>query len=321
MPQSDFTFGEALDGAKGCAGTEWTHRDDANGRPVVEYICTAKLSSNLVEAVRKENADKLKTLTGRLDERWQSVLEAIKQHQSTLVQAQADARARNGGQLQELDAQLQAAQGRLNQALARTSEEYIGPVRNGYTPTLLAEGERRKQVFVIQVQQQIEGIQRQREAIEKELNDPAEAGRQFALGQYRSTAEYQRTLDGMLAWKDRYYAAMSDAEVRELKKAEEFLSGAKERKLQMKVTFLVRKKSPVEVGAAQWVYDGKDDGAVNTTYLAAVLLDPKRMQEVLESGWKSRLKSEINGFDYEQSFPIVCSEKLVDGCELRKPAS
>lgn len=321
LPQSDFTFGEALDDAKGCKATEWTHRDDDNGRPIVEYTCTTELSSAMVETARKENVAKLKAVTEQLDQRWQGLIETIKHRQNSVAQSHVQARAAIDGQLNEVNARLQAAQEQLNQALGKSPEQYIGPVRNGYTPTLLAEGERRKQTFVQQLQQQIEVIQKQKEAIEKTRDDPTKVAQQLASPQYRGIAEYQRTLDGMLAWKDRYYAAMSEIEARELKKAEEFLLAAKDRKLQMKVTFLVKNKSPVELRSATWVYDGKEDGSVNTAYLAAVLLDPKRMQEVIDSGWKSRLRPEISSFDIEMAFPIICDEKLIDGCELRKPAS
>lgn len=321
IPQSGFTFGEAMDDAKGCKATEWMRRDDENGRPVVEYACTAELSSNLIEIAKKENVDKLTSFTGRLDQRWQGLVETIKQRQNSLAQAQLQARGEIDRSLNEVSTRLQTAQEQLKQALDKSPEQYIGPVRNGYTPTLLAEGERRKQTSVQQLQQQIEGIQKQREAIEKVRDDPTRVERQLAITQYRSAAEYQRTLDGMLAWKDRYYAAMNETEAKELKKAEDFLSVAKDRKLQMKVTFLVKSKSPVELRSASWVYDGKEDGALNTAYLAAVLLDPKRMQEVVNDGWKSRLRPEISIFDLEMAFPIICDEKLIDGCELRKPAS
>lgn len=322
LPQSDFTFGEALDdSAKGCKATEWTHRDDDNGRPMVEYICTTELSSTLVETARKENVDKLKSFTARLDQRWQGFVETIKQRQNSVAQAQLQARGEVDRSLNEVSTRLQVAQEQLKQALEKSPEQYVGPVRNGYTPTLLAEGERRKQTSVQQLQRQIEGIQKQRETFEKVRDAPTGVERQLAMTQYRSAAEYQRTLDGVLAWKDRYYAAMKEIEAKELKKAEDFLSVAKDRKLQMKVTFLVKNKSPVELRSASWIYDGKEDGAVNTAYLAAVLLDPKRMQEVVNDGWKSRLRPEISIFDLEMVFPIACDEKLIDGCELRKPAS
>ena len=321
IPQSDFTFGEALDDAKGCKSTEWTSRDDENGRPIVEYTCTAELSSKLIEIARKENTDKVTALTKRLEQGWQSAVESTKQYQSTLVQANEQARAHNDDQLNQINAQLQTAQERLSKAQAMTPEQYVGPVRNGYTPTLLADGERRKQEFLKEVQLQLDGVQRQKEATEKARNDPAEAGRQFSLAQYRTAAEYQATLDGMLAWKDRYYAAMSEAEAREMKKAEEYVSAAKGSKLQMKVIFIVKNKSPVELVTAKWVRDGKDDGTVNAAYLGAVLLDPKRMQEVLDNAQKARLSQQTNLIDFEKAFPIECDAKLVDGCELKKSSS
>ena len=62
ISQSDFTYGEALDDAKGCKSTEWNRHDDGNGRPVVEYTCTAEMSSKLIENAKAENIVRVKEM-------------------------------------------------------------------------------------------------------------------------------------------------------------------------------------------------------------------------------------------------------------------
>lgn len=319
--QSDFTYGEILDDARGCKSTDWDHHDDANGRSVVEYTCTAELSSSLIESAQKDNIDRVKALSKDLDEGWQQAFATIQKRKDYVAQAVTEARVNNEAKLKEAIGQQQAAQERLNRALASSPESYITRGPNGYSPAMLEDGRQRMQAAIVQEKLQVEAAQRQIEAIEKAQNDPADAGRQFALDQYRSVSEYQTMLDGMLSWKDRYYAAMNAAEASGMKRASEFLSAAKDRKLQMKITFLVNKKSPVGLQSATWVYDGQDDGGVNMVYLAAILLDPKRMQEVLGTEQRSRLKLEINSYERLQSFPIACGVKIPSGCELRQPAS
>jgi hypothetical protein len=77
----------------------------------------------------------------------------------------------------------------------------------------------------------------------------------------------------------------------------------------------------VDVQSATWIDGGKESKPVNNVYLAAALMDPKRLQEVLVGEQRSRLKFGVNNYEHHKSFPIECGEKIPTGCELRKHAS
>lgn len=321
IAQSDFTFGETLDNAKGCKTTEWDHRDES-GRSIVQYTCTAAMPLTLVERAGKENINSIKALIKAFDEDWQLSLKTLEERKNYVSGAIVQARTNNEAKLNEGNAQLREAQERLSRALASSPESYIGHGPSGYTPQLIEMGKERMQLDILKAKREVEAVQRRIEATEAAQNAPTDAAQQSSLlGQYRSPSEYQVMIDGMLSWKDRYYAAINESEAREIKKAEEFLIAAKDRTLQMKITFLVRKKFPVQIQSATWNYDGKEYGAVNSIYLAAVLLDPKRMQELIEGAQRSHLKLEIDSLKLEKSFPIACGEKILTGCELRKVTS
>lgn len=319
MRQSDFTYGEVLDDAKGCKSTEWNHHDDENGRAVVEYTCTAQIASKLIENAETDNIARVKDLTKAYDISWKQTFESLERRKNDIAEAVVQARANNAAKLKEVNDELQEAQEKLNLTLASSPETYASRGFSGYTPQLLEIGKRDRESAIWQAKLRVEAAQKRIETTKQAQSNP-EAEHQFAPGQYRSASDYQSMLDGMLSWKERYYTAAKELETRELKKAEEFLPAAKDRKLQMKITFLVNKKFPVAVQSGKWIYDGKDDGTVDVVYLAAILLDPKRMQEVLEMALKSRLKFEVDSNKLFAAFPIECSEQIPTGCELRKPA-
>lgn len=317
VSQSDYTFGEIFDQAKGCKTTEWESQEE-NGRAVVRYTCTVDTPQALVDLAERDNTNKVKALSKSLDDGWARTIKNLESRKQTVLGAAAQAKKNNEAKLSEGTSQLQSAQAKLNQALASAPQNYIGHGRSGYTPQLLAEGRERKQLAIDRAEREV-GMAQRRIAEAAELqNDPSAAHNQFSSqrGQ-RSAEEYKQMIDGMLSWKDRYYAAIAELEAREMNHAQEFLKTAKDRQLQMKVTFLVRKKSPVDIGSATWTYDGQDAGPVNLMFLGASLLNPKDFEEVLGLARKARLKREIDSRAAINSFPIVCNENIPAGCELR----
>ncbi|MDI1237209.1 MAG: hypothetical protein PSV26_06975 [Polaromonas sp.] len=318
ISQSDYTFGEIFDNAKGCKTTEWASQEE-NGRSVVRYTCTVDTPQAMVDFAERDNTNKVKALSKSLDDGWQRTLKNLESRKETVLGAAAQARKYNDAKLSEGHSQLQAAQAKLNEAMASTPQNYIGYGASGYTPQLLATGRERKQLAIDRAQREVGVAQRRIAEATENQNDPGYAHNQFSSqrGQ-RSAEEYQQMIDGMLSWRDRYYAAIADLEAREMSRAQEFLKTAKGRQLQMKVTFLVRKKSPVDIGSATWSFDGQDAGPVNLIFLGASLLNPKTLEEVLSLARKARLKHEIDSRAATNSFPIACGETIPTGCELKE---
>lgn len=317
ISQSDYTFGEVFDKAKGCKTTEWDSQEE-NGRAVVRYTCTVDTPQALVEFAERDNTNRVKALSKSLDDGWQKSLKSLQSRKETVLGAAVQAKKNNDAKLSEGNSQLQAAQAKLNQALASVPQNYIGHGRSGYTPQLLAEGRERKQLAIDRAEREVAVAQRRIAEAAEFQNVPSAVNNQFSSQtNSRSADEYQQMIDGMLPWKDRYYAAIGELEAREMDRAAEFLRAAKERPLQMKIAFVVRKKSPVDIQSASWAYDGKDAGPVNLIFLGASLLNPKRFEEVLSLARKARLRYEIDSREAHKSFPIICGESIAGGCELR----
>ncbi len=187
-----------------------------------------------------------------------------------------------------------------------------------YTPQLLAMGRERKQLAIDRAEREVAVAQRRiADAVEFQ-NDPNAANNQFSSqrGQ-RSAEEYQQLIDGMLSWKDRYYAAIAELEAREMSRAQELLKAELDKKLQMKVSFLVNKKFSVAPQTANWIYEGRQPEPVNLIYFAAALLDPKRLQEAMMVKRRNQLTFYPDSAKVLEAFPITCGEKVSAGCELR----
>ena len=317
IPQSDFTFGEALDDAKGCKSTAWSHRDDSNGRPVVEYTCTVEISSAQVEQAKKENADRIKAMSKMFETVWTDALTTIAQHKQNVEQSALRDRAEAQARLEEVRARRQYLQQMMNvlagkQAKA-AAEQAEGKRANPYA-NLRIEGD------ITSTKSAIALADAQIARAENARDNPVAASSSGGNPE-KGVADYEHMTQGMLAWKERYFAAVADKEAAETRRANEFIASARDRKLQMKMTFQVNKKSPVELRSATWVSDDQVEAAVNPALVAVVLLDPKRMQQVVDEAVKSRLKLPMSNSDALESFPIVCGYKVPEGCALRKSAS
>lgn len=317
ISQSDYTFGEIFDKAKGCKTTEWDSQEE-NARAVVRYTCTVDTPQAMVDVAERDNTNRVKALSKSLDDGWNRTLKDLESRKQNVLGAAAQARKNNEAKLSEGTSQLQSAQAKLNQALASAPQNYIGHGRSGYTPQLLAEGRERRQLAIDRAEREVGIAQRRIAEATENQNDPGYASNQFSSQRgNRSAEEYQQMIDSMLSWKDRYYAAIAEFEAREMSRAQEFMRAARDRQLQMKVAFVVRKKSPVDIQSATWSYDGQSAEPVNLIFLGASLLNPKSFEEVLGLARKARLKREIDSRAAINSFPIVCNENIPAGCELR----
>lgn len=317
VPHSDFTFGEALDDAKGCKSTEWTHRDDDNGRSVVEYTCTAEITSAQVEQARKETTDRIKALSKTFDTIWTDALTTLAQQKQDVEQNAMRDRGQAEARVEEAKARRQYLQQMVDTLTARLEKAGAEQLDGKRAPPFVA---RRLEADIESTKAAIAGADVQVAAAEKARDNPV-AAPSLGANPYKSVGEYDHMTQGMLAWKDRYYAAIAEKESTEMKRADDFIAAAKGRKLQLKISFQVNKKSPVELRSAKWVSDDKVETAVNSSYVAAVLLDPKRMQQVVDDAVKSRLKLPSSNFEAMETFPIVCGHTVPEGCALRKSAS
>ena len=79
LARSDFTFGEALDDAKGCKDTAWERQDDANGRPVVIYTCTAEAFDDIAQEAKKKALADLDTASQERANVYPEMITALRQ--------------------------------------------------------------------------------------------------------------------------------------------------------------------------------------------------------------------------------------------------
>lgn len=207
----------------------------------------------------------------------------------------------------------------------RSMANDVGEIRRVLNSFLqMIEGRERMQTAINVAQREVGVARRNLDEAQAEAEAGVErdsAYRPPTLGQGLSAPEYQAMIDGMLSWKDRYYAALNELEAREMKLAEEFVTAAKASKLQMRIKFLVRKTSPVEVQGATWIDGGKEFKPVSPIYVAAALVDHSRLQEILVGEQASRLRLQVIKNEHYKSLPIECGEKIPTGCELKKEAS
>lgn len=321
--RSNYTFGELLDSPKACASIDWDHHEDNAGR-VVQYTCTVDIPQAMIDAAAQDNAKRIKESTKELGKHWQDTLEKVQQRKEDVAQAVMREGTQKASRIKQGQGALQEAQTRLDRTLASSPQQYIGHGPSGYTPQLLAEGRERMQTAINVAQREVGVARRNLDEAQAEAEAGVErdsAYRPPTLGQGRSAPEYQAMIDGMLSWKDRYYAALNELEAREMKLAEEFVTAAKASKLQMRIKFLVRKTSPVEVQGATWIDGGKEFKPVSPIYVAAALVDHNRLQEILVGEQASRLRFQVIKNEHYKSLPIECGEKIPTGCELKKEAS
>ncbi|MFM9925456.1 hypothetical protein VLK31_20875 [Variovorax sp. H27-G14] len=317
VPQSDFTFGEALDDAKGCESTAWSHRDDDNGRSVVEYTCTAEITSAQVDRARADNTHRIKALSKTFDTIWTDALATLAQHKQTVEQGAARDRSEAQARVDDAKARRQYLQQMIDTLSAEHEKASAEQPDGKRAPPYVA---RRLEADIASTKSAIATSDVLVAAAEKARDNPV-AAPSLGANPYKSVAEYEHMTQGMLAWKERYYTAVAEKEATGMKRADEFIARAKGQKLQLKITFQVNKKSPVELRSAKWVSDAQMETAVNSSYVAAVLLDPKRMQQLVDEAVKSRLQLPSNNFEAMETFPIVCGHTVSEGCAPRKDAS
>ncbi len=318
VAQSDYTFGEVFDEAKGCKSTSWESREE-NGRALVQYSCIVDTPQALVDVAEQRAAASVKAISKLLDDRWKRSLNEMEKRKDSIAGAIVQGRANNELKLRDGNVQLKAAQEKLNQALASSPQEYIGHGRSGYTPQLITMGKERRQLAIERAEREFALVEHRLATVVAAQSDPNDTNRQYPhLSQQPSAEDYQKMIDGMVSWKERYHAAIEEMEVRELKRAEDFLKAERDKKLEMNVSFLVSKKFPVAPQTATWTYDGRPPESVNLISFVAALLDPKALQEVMMVARRNRLAFYPETSKVLEAFPITCGEKIPTGCEVKQ---
>lgn len=316
-PNGEMTYGELFEQSKDCTGGQWEHRGESGG-VLVTYTCNLEPSAALIESVRKGATARVKSLTKYFNDEWQRSLAALQRGkedaEKTVIQAGTQKQVR----ITQAQSHLQEAQNKLNQALASSPQQYLGISLKGHTPGVLALGREHRLAYIESTKKEVDIAQQKLLDAEAGM-EPDTANRNPGLKQTHSAAEYQELIDGMQSWRSRYDAAVVEAEARELNRAEAYLSAAKDQKLKLSISLLVKKQSVVPV-SAKWTNNGKDDGTINL-YTDGLLQAPWRMHEILEGVLKSRLSYVVDRNKSYASFPIQCGKEIPTGCELKKPAS
>ena len=318
MRQSDFTYGEVFDEAKGCKSTAWKASDDADGRKVVEYTCSAALSDETLQKARQSGVEKAKDMSKGLTEAWNRTYETIESRRKQVGESLRLERSTAEAKLEELQRAMQEAQRTLETTNAKPPTAFIGHGPSGYTPKLIEWGEERKRVEVQKDEQRLATLQNSIALVQRELTglqDPA----QYRIMGGKNAAEYEQALQRMDLLKDKYFAAVAQLEASLLKQAQDHVASQEKRKLELKVKFLVPKKSAIEPSAANWYVDDQRSDSMGVVYLAAAIVKPSYLPQIIDKQWSIQLAVPTDSSKALESFGYRCDAELPAGCELRNP--
>lgn len=310
VPQSDFTFGEVFDDAKGCKSTKWRTAEDANGRPLVEYTCTAEVSDEMLQKAREANIKKVNDLSAAQVAGWDETRGDIERRIKNLISYQHQERAEGEREIKELEQSIRQEQTRMDQLAAMPV-----PVLN--SPALAAVAEQRRAIDAQEMGKSLAFLRGKVESIQRKLEGPATVDHYKISEGDMTLGEHQEALVKMDAQKEGYFAAINALESSLIGNAEGYAHEQAKRNLQLKVTFRVNKKSPVELTSAAWFLDDQAESGMGMINLAAALIRPSYMPEIIETKWKEKLAMPRDRWKTQGEFPYQCDRA---GCELRKPA-
>ncbi|WPG36903.1 hypothetical protein [Variovorax sp. EBFNA2] len=292
LTRSDFTFGEALDGAKGCKNTAWERQDDANGRPVVIYTCTAEAFDDIAQEAKKKALADLDTASEERANVYPAMITALQQKL-------AEAKKSSEGPSVEKSPKLQAAAKALQDYEAQVDEVMKSPINN-------PEWKRR-------IQLELARMHRQYEALKAQEEQEAPARRQEANG---AVAKAQKELDDAASWQERYTTAVKTTRETVEKDINDYYGRGHTFKL--RIQFAVSKKSPITPSTIEWLMDERP--VVASILMPSFLYDPKKMEASLRDIFKDKVS--IKAQDrYQEIFPIVCYYRWSDptiGCSVKE---
>lgn len=292
LARSDFTFGEALDDAKGCKDTAWERQDDANGRPVVIYTCTAEAFDDIAQEAKKKALADLDTASQERANVYPEMITALRQKL-------AEAKKSSEGASVEQSPKLQAAGKALQDYEAEVDEVMKSPINN-------PEWKRTAQLELARMQRNYEVLKAQEE-------QDAPARRQEANG---AVAKAQKELDDAASWQERYTTAVKTTRTIVEKEINDYYGRAHTFKL--RIQFTASKKSPITPSTIEWLMDERP--VVASILMPSFLYDPKKMEASLREIFKE--KASIKAKDrYQEIFPILCYYRWSDptiGCSVKE---
>lgn len=291
LARSDFTFGEALDDAKGCKDTAWERHDDGNGRPVVTYICTAQAFDDITQEAKKTSLADLEIVTREKASAYPEMITALQQNLTT---AKASGDGTSLEQKQKLEAAAKALQG----YQAEVDAVMKSPIDNAYW-------KRTAQQQLAQMQQRYEDLKAQ---IEKE----APANKLQAEG---AIAKAQQELDSAVSWEKKYADAVKTTRESVQKEIDDHYDRAHAFKL--RIQFSVTNKSAITPSMIEWLLD--DRPVASSILMPSFLYNPKAMEASLRDIFKDKVSINAQG-KYQEAFPIECYYRWSDpttGCAVK----
>jgi len=291
LARSDFTFGEALDDAKGCKDTAWERHDDGNGRPVVTYICTAQAFDDITQEARKKSLADLEIVTREKASAYPEMITALEQKLTA-------AKASGDGVSLEQKQKLEAAAKALQAYQAEVDEVLKSPIDNAYWKRT--------------AQQQLAQMQQRYEELKAQIEKEAPTNQLQAEG---AIAKAQQELDSALSWEKKYVDAVKTTRSSVEKEIGDHYGRAHTFKL--RIQFAVSNKSAITPSAIEWLLDDRPVAA--SILMPSFLYDPKAMEASLRDIFKDKVSIDARGL-YQEAFPIECYYRWSDpttGCAVK----
>ncbi|WP_285412888.1 hypothetical protein [Variovorax sp. efr-133-TYG-130] len=291
LSQSNFTFGEVLDGAKGCKSTDWDHSKADYGQTLVEFTCLTETSDEVVQAAKQRSLQELDRVALEKEQRYAKMLEAAEQNLANaknLLERSEQARksklesAAQALQVYEAQAEQVANSPINNPTWKRMAEQELAKMKSNYA----------------------------------ELQSRLESDRVVEQAQDQgSIANAQKRLEEMTQWKERYLAAAKATKEKVTGDLNAHFSGS--HKFQLKVTFLAQENKGVNVNSSEWFLDDKK--VASNAFIPAFLRHPQDMDTALKEMFKEKIQ--FNSMEkYSKEFPIECSyewDGRVSACALK----
>jgi|GEM_PF-996413 len=291
LPQSNFTFGEVLDGAKGCKSSDWEHSKADYGQTLVEFTCLTATSDDVIQAARQQSQQDLDNVAKEKEERYSKMLAAA---QASLANAK-DALERSE---QARTAKLESAARALQLYEPQAAEVANSPINN---PT-----------WKRMVEQQLSSMRSN--YVELQAKMEAERPVEQAQGQ-EAIAKAKKRWNEMAQWKEQYLAAAKATKDKVSGELDAHFSGY--HKFQLKVTFLAHESKGVSVNSSEWFLDGRR--VASNAFIPAFLRHPQDMDTALKDMFREKIRFDSGG-RYGKQFPIECFTEwgdLVTGCSLK----
>lgn len=291
LPQSNFTFGEVLDGAKGCKSTDWDHSKADYGQTLVEFTCLTATSDEVVQAAKQKSLQDLDKVALEKEQQYSKMLEAAEQqvaNANNLLERSEQSRksklesAAQALQVYEAQAEQVANSPINNSTWKRMAEQELAKMKSNYA----------------QLQSKLESARSAEQAQDKE-----------------AIANAQKRLEEMTQWKDRYLAAAKATKEKIASDLDVHFSGS--HKFQLKVTFLAHEDKGVNVNSSEWFLNDKK--VASNAFIPAFLRHPQDMDTVLKEMFKDKIRFQALE-KYTKEFPIECAyewDGKVSGCALK----